>query len=233
MTFTRRTGILQNLCAAFLFPEKNLMDKKQNLNRTAVRASIESKLTSHFGVSPEEASEEQIFKATALSVKELLTAKRQVFHDRIKKTHPKRVYYLCMEFLVGRQLKNNLMNLGLAEEYRDALADMGYDLERIYNVEPDPGLGNGGLGRLAACFMDSLTTLDYPATGFSICYEYGLFKQRIIDGNQVELPDSWMNEGSNWLVARSDKAFNVRLGGTVRENWHDGRCDICFASRPL
>ena len=145
------------------------MDMNRNLNRDAVRAGIEAKLTSHFGVSADEATEEQIFKATALSVKELLTAKRQVFHDRIKKTHPKRVYYLCMEFLMGRQLKNNLMNLGLEEEYRAALSAMGQDLDKIYEVEPDPGLGNGGLGRLAACFMDSLTTLDYPATGFSIC----------------------------------------------------------------
>ena len=204
------------------------MDMNLNIKEAAVRMSIESKLTSHFGVSSDEATEEQIFKATALSVKEMLTAKRRVFHDKIKQTHPKRVYYLCMEFLVGRQLKNNLMNLGLADEYRAALADMGYDLDRIYELEPDPGLGNGGLGRLAACFMDSLTSLDYPATGFSICYEYGLFKQRIIDGNQVELPDNWMNEGSTWLVPRTDKAFDVKLGGTVHEEWVDGKCTIQY-----
>ena len=106
------------------------MDKNHNLKKDAVRASIEAKLTSHFGVSAEEATEEQIFKATALSVKELLTAKRQVFHDRIKKVHPRRVYYLCMEFLMGRQLKNNLMNLELEGEYREALASMGHDLDR-------------------------------------------------------------------------------------------------------
>ncbi|MBR4206806.1 MAG: glycogen/starch/alpha-glucan phosphorylase [Clostridia bacterium] len=204
------------------------MDNQMKEHKTAVRASIEAKLTSHFGVSPEEATEEQVFKATALSVKDLLIAKRQVFHDRIKKVHPRRVYYLCMEFLMGRQLKNNLMNLGLADEYRTALKEMGYDLDRIYELEPDPGLGNGGLGRLAACFMDSLTTLDYPATGFSICYEYGLFKQRIIDGNQVELPDAWMNEGSTWLVARSDKAYNVKLGGTVHESWENGKCSVTY-----
>ena len=204
------------------------MDKKQTMTNGAVRASIEAKLTSYFGVSPEEATEEQIFKATALSVKELLTAKRQVFHDKIKRAHPRRVYYLCMEFLVGRQMRNNLMNLGIEEEYRSALREMGHDLDKIYEIEPDPGLGNGGLGRLAACFMDSLTTLEYPATGFSICYEYGLFKQRIIDGNQVELPDVWMNEGSTWLVPRTDKAFNIRLGGTVREEWKDGKCSILY-----
>jgi len=204
------------------------MDKHQVKKGEAVRAGIEAKLTSHFGVSPEEATEEQIFKATALSVKELLTAKRQVFHDRIKKTHPRRVYYLCMEFLMGRQLKNNLMNLGLEDEYRAALASMGIDLDRIYDAEPDPGLGNGGLGRLAACFMDSLTTLDYPAAGFSICYEYGLFKQRIIDGNQVELPDNWMNEGSIWLVPRTDKSYTVRLGGNVHEVWENGKCSITY-----
>ena len=93
--------------------------------------------------------------------------------------------------------------------------DLGYDINEIYEMEPDPGLGNGGLGRLAACFMDALTTQDYHATGFSICYEYGLFKQKIIDGNQVELPDNWMGGGDTWLVPRTDKAFDIRLGGTM------------------
>lgn len=204
------------------------MAKNQNSTVSMIKENIESKLNSYFGVVPEEANEEQILKATILSVRDTLTKKRSEFHDKVKKQHPKRVYYLCMEFLVGPQLRNNLMNLGMADEYRAALNEMGFDLDKIYELEPDPGLGNGGLGRLAACFMDSLTSMDYSATGFSICYEYGLFKQRIIDGNQVELPDNWMNKGSTWLVPRTDKSFIVRLGGSVHENWENGKCSITY-----
>lgn len=206
------------------------MDKLNANKMTAedIKEAIELKLTRYFGISPDEADEEQIYKATILTVKDILTSKRSVFHDRIKKTHPKRVYYMCMEFLVGRQLKNNLMNLGLADEYREALSSLGCDLDKIYEMEPDPGLGNGGLGRLAACFMDSLTTLGYAATGFSICYEYGLFRQRIIDGNQVELPDNWMTRGDSWLVPRTDKAFDVKLGGNVHESWDNGKCSVTY-----
>ena len=204
------------------------MDKTGKVSKEQVRENIESKLIRYFGVKPDEATEEQVYKAVVMSVKDILTEKRSVFHDKVKKQRPKKVYYLCMEFLVGRQLRNNLMNLGIADEYRSAIEDIGFDLDHIYELEPDPGLGNGGLGRLAACFMDSLTTLDYYATGFSICYEYGLFKQKIIDGNQVELPDNWMGLGDAWLVPRTDKAFTVRLGGTVHENWENGKCSITY-----
>ena len=131
-----------------------------------------------------------------------------------------------MEFLIGRSLKNNLRNLGLADEYASVLSDLGFDIEKLYAREPDPGLGNGGLGRLAACFMDALTTQDYPAMGFSICYEYGLFKQRIVDGSQVELPDVWMDGAGVWLVPRTDKTMSIRFGGTVSEKWKNGRCEI-------
>ncbi len=202
--------------------------KYENFKAADIKENIELKLTRYFGVTHDEATEDQLFKAVALTVKDILTEKRRGFHDKIKKTRPKRVYYMCMEFLVGRQLRNNLMNLGLTEEYRAALSELGYDLDKVYETEPDPGLGNGGLGRLAACFMDSLTTQNYVATGFSICYEYGLFKQMIIDGNQVELPDSWMNRGDTWLVPRTDKAFDIRLGGHVNESWNDGKCSISY-----
>ncbi len=204
------------------------MDRNVKVTDSLVRENIESKLIRYFGVKPDEATEEQIYKATVMSVKDILTEKRSVFHDKVKKQHPKKIYYLCMEFLVGRQLRNNLMNLGVDGEYRRALESMGFDLEQIYEFEPDPGLGNGGLGRLAACFLDSLTSLDYAATGFSICYEYGLFKQKIIDGNQVELPDAWMSRGDTWLVPRTDKAFTVRLGGTVNEKWENGKCSVTY-----
>ena len=204
------------------------MSSEKNITIDSVKKQIESKLTRYFGVKPEEATEEQIYKATTLSIKDILTEKRGNFHETVKKQHPKKVYYLCMEFLVGRQMHNNLMNLEIEEVYRKALSDMGFDIDKLYEFEPDPALGNGGLGRLAACFMDSLTTLDYAATGFSICYEYGLFKQKLIDGNQVELPDTWMNEGSTWLVPRTDKSFNVRLGGNVHESWENGKCSISY-----
>lgn len=209
--------------------EGTSMDKNQIITEAVVRDNIESKLMNYFGVGADEATEEQIFSATLLSVKEVLALKKSVFHETVKKAQPKKVYYMCMEFLVGRQLKNNIMNLGLEEQYKKALVGLGFDLDEIYSLEPDPGLGNGGLGRLAACFMDSLTSMDYYATGFSICYEYGLFKQRIIDGNQVELPDEWMKEGGLWLVPRTDKAFNIKIGGEIKETWgNDGRCNITY-----
>lgn len=187
-----------------------------------------SKLSRYFGVTPEEASADQIYKSVILVVKDLLTQKRADFKVNVKKQNAKKIYYLCMEFLIGRSLKNNLCNLGIADDMRAVVAEMGQSLDALYACEPDPGLGNGGLGRLAACFMDGLTTLDYSATGFSILYEYGFFKQKIIDGNQVELPDIWMPGGDGWLVPRTDKACTVRFGGHVLENWENGRLTIRY-----
>lgn len=198
----------------------------EKTDTSSIRQALERKLSGHFGATTESAGENQIYSAVLLCVKDILTQKRSAFKEKVKRQHSKKVYYLCMEFLIGPSLRNNLRNLGLEDEFRTALADMGFDLDLIYAAEPDPGLGNGGLGRLAACFMDSLTTLDYAATGFSICYEYGLFKQKIIDGNQVELPDTWLNGGMDWLVPRTDKSFSVRFGGRVSEKWEDGRLSV-------
>ncbi len=195
-------------------------------NKAQVKDAITAKLARYFGTTPEEATEEQIYKSVVLSVKDILTDKRSAFKSDTKKQRGRKIYYLCMEFLIGRSLKNNLRNLGISEIYGEVLSELGFSLEEIYNLEPDPGLGNGGLGRLAACFMDGLTTLDYAATGFSILYEYGLFKQRIVDGDQIELPDIWMPGGDVWLVPRHDKTFTVRLGGHVDEKWENGRCSI-------
>lgn len=194
--------------------------------KAQIKAAIEEKLSRTFGTRAENATKDQIYRATILTVRDILTKKRGEFTHTFKDQKAKRVYYLCMEFLIGRSLKNNLRNLGLADEFEAVLGDMGFSLDAIYEMEPDPGLGNGGLGRLAACFMDSLTTLDYPATGFSLCYEYGLFKQKIIDGNQVELPDIWMPHGEDWLVPRADRTFTVRFGGKVEEKWVNGHLDI-------
>lgn len=191
-----------------------------------IKKALESKVSRYFGCALTDATETQIYKSVILTVRDILTNKKAEYKKAIKKNLPKRVYYLCMEFLIGRSLKNNLRNLGLADEYASVLSELGFDIEKLYAREPDPGLGNGGLGRLAACFMDALTTQDYPAMGFSICYEYGLFKQRIVDGSQVELPDVWMDGAGVWLVPRTDKTMSIRFGGTVSENWNNGRCEI-------
>lgn len=198
----------------------------EKITRNQVSETLVSKLSRYYGTVPKDATAFQIYNATILTVKDILTRKRSDFKNKVKKQGQKQVCYLCMEFLIGPSLKNNLCNLGLEDVYCDVLAEMGKSLDDFYSMEPDPGLGNGGLGRLAACFMDSLTTLDYPATGFSILYEYGLFKQKIIDGNQVELPDNWMPMAESWLIPRPDKTFSVRFGGHVSEKWISGRLTV-------
>ncbi len=196
------------------------------MRQTEILEELTSKLSRYFAVSPEEATKEQIYKATVLSVRDILAHKNKIFNSEVKKKQLKRVYYLCMEFLVGRSLKNDLCNLGLADDYKAALKKLGFDLEDIYEQEADPGLGNGGLGRLASCFMDALSSGDYPARGFSICYEYGLFKQRLVDGEQLELPDIWLPSGESWLVPRQDKTVHVRFGGRIVEDWSNGRLEV-------
>lgn len=198
----------------------NKMTKKE------VVTLLSGKLARHFGVVASDASRSQIYKTVIMTVRDMLAEKRTEFKHEVKSQQKKRVYYMCMEFLIGRSLKNNLQNLGLENTFRDALKDMGYDIDEIYSAEPDPGLGNGGLGRLAACLMDSLTTGNYPATGFSLCYEYGIFKQKIVDGNQVETPDNWLPMGETWLIPRTDKTFPVRFGGRIEEDWSNGRLEI-------
>ena len=182
---------------------------------------ISGKLSRYFGVIPAEASREQLYKAVVMSVRDIMLEKRQKFHLKTKAAKAKRVYYLCMEFLMGRSLKNSIYNLGIRSAVEEALKPYHVSLEELYEEEPDAGLGNGGLGRLAACFMDGLATQDYPAMGFSICYQYGLFKQKIVDGWQIELPDVWLPGGECWLTQRSDKQFIVRFDGEIEEKWTD------------
>ena len=193
-----------------------------------VKKAIEEKLARYFGCTAKDASTEQVYKAVSMTVKDILTDKRGAFKNKVNETGQKRVYYMCMEFLLGRSLKTNLCNLGLSDKYKEALSEIGIERDDLYECEPDAGLGNGGLGRLSACFMDSLSALDYPATGFSICYEYGLFKQKIIDGTQIELPDVWLPGGEVWLVPRTDRIYHVRLGGKIKESWKDGHLDIVY-----
>ncbi|MGN0804067.1 MAG: glycogen/starch/alpha-glucan phosphorylase [Candidatus Coproplasma sp.] len=190
---------------------------------------VKGKLARYYGVSrPAEISKEQLYKAVVMSVRDILLEKRQQFQKRIKGKRAKRVYYLCMEFLLGRSLKNSLYNLSATDTFAKVVASYGATLEELYELEPDAGLGNGGLGRLAACFMDALAAGDYPAMGYSLRYEYGLFKQKIVDGWQMELPDTWLPGGECWLTQRTDKSFIVRFNGRVEEQWTENGMQINY-----
>lgn len=181
---------------------------------------IKGKLSKYFGVGPAEATKEQIYKAVAMCIRDILLEKRSAFNKKYRANNGKRVYYLCMEFLIGQSLKNNAYNLNLQDSFNAALKkEFKCSLDELYELEPDAGLGNGGLGRLAACFMDALASQNYPAMGYSIRYEYGLFKQKIVDGWQMELPDIWLPGGEVWLTQRLDKTFKVKFDGWVKENW--------------
>ena len=190
--------------------------------KAELKAEIEKNLMLLFSEEPEQASDDQFYKATALMVRNILTEKQKNFSAYTHSNGNKEVYYLSMEFLMGRSLKNSLYNLEIAGLASAALEEMGVKLERLYEYEPDPGLGNGGLGRLAACYLDGLASQDYTATGYCILYEYGIFKQKIIDGWQTELPDYWLPGGEIWLTPNPDQAIDVHFGGEVEEFWDYG-----------
>ena len=169
-----------------------------DISKKELQELIEQKLAKMFGVKKEEASEQIMYRALCLVVKDLLTQKRVEFKKKVRKTGTKQIYYMSMEFLLGRSLRNHLYNSGLLDTATKVIKDMGFDISRLMEIEPDAGLGNGGLGRLAAAYMDSLTSCGYAAGGFSIRYDYGIFKQRIVDGWQMELPDDWLQNRSSW-----------------------------------
>ncbi len=187
------------------------MDKKTAL------LLLDSTCQKQFGCEFKEATKQQVYKALCLIVKDILVEKNVEFKNKTKKNGSKQVYYMSMEFLVGTSLHNNLYNLKIEDKFKSVLKDNGIDIEEIYEMEPDAGLGNGGLGRLASCYMDSLSSLGIPATGYSIRYEFGIFKQKIIDGWQMEFPDDWLNMGDVWLSARPDESVTVKFGGKVNE----------------
>ncbi len=176
-------------------------------------------LKTDFGYDAEKATIRQVYGAVLTVVQQKLLDKRSAYLDQLKRSNQKRIYYMSMEFLVGRSLLNNLYNLSMVDEMREAVAQMGFDLDELCEMEPDAGLGNGGLGRLAACYLDAATTLEYPITGFSIRYEFGLFKQKIVDGWQMEYPDNWLEMGGYWLVPRRDEAKEIHFDGEVKEEW--------------
>ena len=184
---------------------------------------LEETLAKYYDITLKEATSNDLYKALATISHEILLDKREKFHSKVTKEQGKRVHYLCMEFLLGRNLKSTLFNLGLDKVFAKVLKEINIDIEDVYEVENDAGLGNGGLGRLAACFMDSLATLKYPSMGHSILYEYGLFKQKIVDGEQIELTDSWRQTGEFWLQKRQEKSVIVRFGGNVIEDVIDGK----------
>ena len=188
---------------------------------SALSAMIERKLSHNFGVTPSQASDELFYKACVLVLLEIMNDRRAEFKKAADEQEAKTVYYLSMEFLMGRSLKNNLYNLDLTDTMAKALAKFKVKLDKLYDFEPDAGLGNGGLGRLAACFLDALSTGSYPAMGYCIRYELGIFRQKLVDGWQTEMPDFWLPGGGVWLEQRPTAAVDVNFDGKINE-WWDG-----------
>lgn len=193
-----------------------------HLDEKKLKTLIAGKLSRHFGKEIAEANNEQLYAACAFIVRDILMESWAKTQDQIEKKQLKQVYYLSMEFLIGKSLHNHINNLGLNDVFKKTLSKLNFSFDDVLSVERDAGLGNGGLGRLAACYMDSLTALGYPGMGFSILYEYGIFKQKIIDGMQVELPDNWLETGSVWTVPRIEETQEVRFGGRVDPYYEDG-----------
>lgn len=191
----------------------------RELNKDTLKQQFINTLQLNFNVSPDEASDQQIYKAISSIVVEILKEKRQHFINLAHSLGKKQVYYLSMEFLMGRSLKTSLHNLEMVDTFSDMLKEFDVNLNRIYEYEPDAGLGNGGLGRLAACYLDALATQAYPATGYSICYEYGIFKQKLEDGWQTELPDNWLPGGEVWLDPKPEMSIEVHFEGELHEYW--------------
>ena len=187
----------------------------------AILKTLDERCLLEFGCDLKSATKKQIYKTVCLTLRDILIEKNIAFNKEVSDNEGKQAYYMSMEFLVGTSLKNNLFNLSLTENYEEALKSVGTDINELYEMEPDAGLGNGGLGRLASCYMDSLTTCGIPATGFSIRYEFGIFKQKIIDGWQMEFPDDWLKDGEVWLQARPDESVEVKFGGYVNEYFDD------------
>ncbi len=187
------------------------------------RAALETKVQRMFGRSIRGASQEQIYQAISQVVADLVKEQWAYSRELMRGHAEKEVYYLSMEFLMGRALSNNLINLGIEDLVVEVCHDLGIEFKEIEEAEPDPGLGNGGLGRLAACFLDSLATMGYKATGCGIRYEYGLFKQKIVDGYQVEVPDPWLENGNSWEIALPEETEIVKFGGFVETGEKNGR----------
>lgn len=191
-----------------------------------LKERLEVNVKRQYGTELANASKSMIYGALAISVRDMMMDKWMISQEKIEKEGSKQVCYLSMEFLLGRSLRNNVFNMGLTNEVIKALEPLGFTFDEICDFEQDAALGNGGLGRLAACYMDAMATQNMPATGYSILYEYGIFKQRILEGQQTELPDSWLDTGRAWLVAKQDEVEEVRFGGQIHEEWKEDKLHI-------
>ena len=194
-----------------------MIDSKQKL-----KEAIQQKLRVSYGCTEEQANDGEMMKACAMVLRDIMAERGVDSRQRMLKEKKRTVHYLSMEFLMGRSLMKNAYNLGVMEPLREAIDELGFKAADIFEIEPDAGLGNGGLGRLAACYLDSMTTREIPAVGYSICYELGLFKQKIVEGQQVEMPDDWKSLGDAWLLPKPQEAEEVHFGGKVRTYWDNG-----------
>lgn len=191
----------------------------EKMTVSQAKKAISDKLSHFFGVDTKTATDEQYYKAVAMIIRDRLSQMNSDFRHEAKGQDSKEIYYLCMEFLMGRSLKNNLYNLDLTDTFKKALESFDVSLDKLYEKEPDAGLGNGGLGRLAACYLDGLATNGFQSMGYSIRYEAGIFKQKLVDGWQTELPDFWLPGGEVWLVPREERSVEVKFEGWVDESW--------------
>ena len=200
---------------------QNYLEKSKDFSK-----QIAAVMARNFGIKPEDATKAQIYRATCTVIRDILTSTRIDFKKTVRERNAKQVYYMSMEFLLGRSLKNHLFNMGIADVVAEAVGELGMTLDELYEFEPDAGLGNGGLGRLAAAYMDALTSCDYAASGFSIMYDYGIFKQVIADGWQLEQPDEWLKMGGVWLAPRLEEIYEVKFGGRLEERWENGHLKV-------
>lgn len=210
------------MCAQGIFYGRNVIMEKtveKTITKEELKKQFVDILHNDFQTTPDEADDKQVYEALSKIVVGILKAKRRKFTVETQSTGKKKVYYLSMEFLMGRSLKTSLYNLEMNKQATEMLKELGISINGIYEQEPDAGLGNGGLGRLAACYLDALAADGYHATGYSICYEYGIFKQKLEEGWQTELPDNWLPGGSVWLVHVPTKAIEVRFDGELKEYW--------------
>ena len=211
--------IIQRLLLGGKIMAKTKAAKPRTISKEDLKKQFVDVLHNDFQTTPEEASDQQVYEALTKIVVGILKAKRRRFTVKNRSEGKKKVYYLSMEFLMGRSLKTSIYNLEMADETIGMLKDFGISINSIYEMEPDAGLGNGGLGRLAACYLDALAADGYHATGYSILYEYGIFKQKLEEGWQTELPDNWLPGGSALLVAVPSAAIEVRFDGNLKEYW--------------
>ncbi len=195
----------------------------REISKEEFKKSIIENVKNQYRRTIDEATPQQVFQAVSYAIKDVIIDDWIATQKQFDETGAKKVYYLSMEFLMGRALGNNIINLGAKKAVKEALDELGFDLNAIEDQEPDPALGNGGLGRLAACFLDSLATLGYPAYGCGIRYHYGMFRQKIKDGYQVEVPDEWLKNGYPFELRRPEYATEVKFGGYVKTEWDGER----------